>query len=89
MEKTYSRLRIYNLIMGFFHAASGAAVVALSNDFSLPVTASFLAGPPGTALAEPEILFEVPVGYAVASFLFLSASDCTIPSTPVCSEEGS
>ena len=73
MEKTYSRLRIYNLIMGFFHAASGAAVVALSNDFSLPVTASFLAGPPGTALAEPEILFEVPVGYAVASFLFLSA----------------
>ena len=73
MDTAFKRLRIYNVVMGFFHAASGIAVVALSNDFSLPVTGSFLAGPPGTALANPEVLFEVPVGYAVASFLFLSA----------------
>jgi hypothetical protein len=73
LEKTYTRLRIYNVIMGFFHAASGAAVVALSNDFSLPVTATFLQGPPGSGVGTPEVLFDVPVGYAVASFLFLSA----------------
>jgi hypothetical protein len=73
MEKTYARLRIYNIVMGFFHAASGAAVVALSNDFTLPVTATFLAGPPGAALGQPEVLFDLPLGPAVASFLFLSA----------------
>jgi hypothetical protein len=73
VNKAFTRLRIYNVIMGFFHAASGTAVVVLSNDFSLPVTANFLAGPPGTPPGTPEVLFDVPVGYAVASFLFLSA----------------
>jgi hypothetical protein len=59
--------------MGLFHAGQGAAVLALSNDFALPVTGSFLAGPPGSGLSQPEVLFDVPLGAAVASFLFLSA----------------
>ena len=73
MDKRFKRLRWYNIAMGFFHAAQGAAVVALSNDFSLPVTATFLQGPPGSALSQPEVLFDLPLGPAVASFLFLSA----------------
>jgi hypothetical protein len=44
----YRRLRAYNLIMGLLHAAQGVAVLLLSNDFSLPVTATFMEGPPGT-----------------------------------------
>ena len=73
MEKRFARLRLYNLVMGLFHAGQGAAVLALSNDFALPVTGSFLAGPPGSGLSQPEVLFDVPLGAAVASFLFLSA----------------
>ena len=73
IEKRFVRLRIYNLAMGVFHAAQGAIIVALANDFSLPVTASFLEGPPGSGLSSAEVLFDVPLGWGVASFLFLSA----------------
>ncbi len=72
-DRRIARLRPYNLTMGLFHLAQGIAIVALSNDFALPVTASFLAGPPGTPPAAPEVLFEVPLGLAVATFIFMSA----------------
>lgn len=72
-ERRFKRLRLYNLVMGLFHLGQGIAIVALSNDFALPVTASFLQGPPGTPPGAPETLFEVPLGLAVAAFVFLSA----------------
>ena len=72
-EIQFKRLRFYNALMGTFHLVQGAVIVALSNDFKLPVTASFLAGPPGTLPGAPEVLFEVPLGLAVAAFLFMSA----------------
>ena len=83
-ERSFGRLRRYNLIMGFFHLVQGIAIVALSNDFTLPVTASFLAGPPGTPPAGPEILFDVPLGLAVATVIFMSAlAHFIIASPPV------
>ncbi len=72
-EARFKRLRIYNLVMGLFHLGQGVAIAALSNDFALPVTASFMKGPPGTPPGTPETLFEIPLGYAVATFVFLSA----------------
>lgn len=72
-DSRYRRLRLYNTIMGVFHLGQGIAVVALSNEFKLPVTASFLQGPPGTPPGAPDVLFEVPLGLAVAAFLFMSA----------------
>jgi hypothetical protein len=71
-ERRLGRLRWYNLVMGLAHAAQGVVIVALSNDFSLPVVGHFLAGPPGSESAT-ELLFEVPLGWAVAAFVFLSA----------------
>ncbi|NNF62881.1 MAG: heliorhodopsin HeR [Acidimicrobiia bacterium] len=59
--------------MGAFHAAQGAAILALANDFALPVTASFMDGPPGAAPPELTRLFEVRVAHWVAAFVFLSA----------------
>lgn len=59
--------------MGLLHALQGVAVLALSNGFTLPVTGSFLAGPPGTINSDPQVLFDVSIGAGVALFLFLSA----------------
>ncbi|PKQ29574.1 MAG: hypothetical protein CVT60_04685 [Actinobacteria bacterium HGW-Actinobacteria-10] len=72
-EKRFKRLRLYNLVMGLFHLVQGVAIVALSNDFALPITASFMQGPPGTPPGAPETLFELPLGLGVAAFVLLSA----------------
>ncbi len=72
-DRATGRLRLYNAGMGLLHAIQGIAVVLLSNDFALPVTAAFMEGPPGTP-AQTEELFTLPLGPAVAAFLFLSAA---------------
>ena len=72
-------LRLYNVGMGLLHAVQGIAVVVLSNDFTLPVTAAFMEGPPGSP-ASTEELFTLPLRPAVAMFLFLSAAaHCSSP----------
>ncbi len=48
-------------------------MIALATDFSLPVTATYLQGPPGTPPQDPVELFGLPTGAAVAAFLGLSA----------------
>ena len=60
--------------MGLLHAVQGIAVLALATAFVLPVTASFMAGPPGTPVGQPTTLFDVSVAWGVALFLFLSAA---------------
>jgi hypothetical protein len=69
-----SRLRGYNLAMGLLHAIQGALVLALANDFTLPVIATYMAGPPGASQPSVEPLFEVSIAWGVAVFLFISAA---------------
>ncbi|CAN2183591.1 Heliorhodopsin [Candidatus Nanopelagicaceae bacterium] len=66
-------IRRYNLIAGFSHLVQMVAVLALANDFSLPIVARYMAGPPGSVFAEPITLLDTPVGLTVAIFLGLSA----------------
>lgn len=73
IEPRYKRLRLYNSTMGTFHLVQGIAIVALANDFTLPVTANFVQGPPGTPPGTPEVLYDLPLGLAVAAFIFISA----------------
>jgi hypothetical protein len=68
-----SRLRRNNLVMAVLHAVQGVAVVVLATDFTLPMTSSFLAGPPGSGVAEPETVLDLNLAWGVATFLFLSA----------------
>ncbi|HET9545179.1 MAG TPA: heliorhodopsin HeR, partial [Gaiellaceae bacterium] len=75
------RLRVWNAALAVLHAAQGALVLVLANDFALPVTIGFLQGPPGSELAS-ETLFELPIGPAVAAFLFLAALDHAIVAAP-------
>lgn len=66
-------LRRYNFVMGLLHAGQGALILALSNDFSLPVHATFMEGPPGSGEPELHHLFDLPIGPAVAAFVLISA----------------
>jgi len=67
------RLRAYNLGMGALHAIQGVLVLWLANGFTLPVIATYMAGPPGSAPPEVTPLFEVSIAWGVAIFLFMSA----------------
>jgi hypothetical protein len=75
-------VRRWNIGLGFVHAIQAIAVLALATAFALPVTASFLAGPPGTPPEAPTTLFEVSVAWGVALFLLLSAGFHWLVSAP-------
>jgi hypothetical protein len=73
-QRTLRRLRLYNGVMGAFHLAQAVVVLALATDFTLPVFATFMSGPPG--VGEPTVthLFDASVAWGVAGFLLLSAA---------------
>ena len=71
-EMNTSKLRRYNIIAGLFHLVQMIAVLALANDFTLPIVARYMSGPPGSTFADPITLFDTPVGIGVALFLGLS-----------------
>jgi hypothetical protein len=73
-SSTLSRLQRYNLAAGGLHAVSGLIVVILANALSLPVTADYMAGPPGTTQRQFVRLSELRLGWIVAAFFFLSAA---------------
>lgn len=81
-EEWSSRLRLGNLIVGLIHLTQAVALFILSNDFTLPITASFLAGPPGSDLTAPEVVWDVPIGPAVGFFLLLAAIDHILMALP-------
>ncbi len=76
------RLRPFNLIVGLVHLAQAIALLILSNDFTLPITARFIAGPPGSDFTPQEVLWNVPIGPAVAIFLLLAAIDHLLMAAP-------
>jgi hypothetical protein len=81
-ESRFTRLRRYNVVMGVLHAAQAVAVIALATSFAIPVTASFMTGPPGSAPAAPATLFDVSIAWGCAVFLLLSAAAHFIIASP-------
>ena len=71
-EQKLSRLRIWNIVVGLILAVQAALMAVLTNDFSLPVTATFMSGPPGTV---PELYhwFSISTVWGVFTFLAISA----------------
>jgi len=74
-DERLSGLRRFNLIMGLFHLVSGILMIVLGNDFELEVSTFALNGPPGTPLEDGTLhtVFGVPLAWATAAFLLLSA----------------
>lgn len=71
-EPRLNRLRIWNIIVGLILAVQAIMVAVLTNSFSLPVTATFMEGPPGSV---PKLhhLFDIATGWGVVAFLAISA----------------
>lgn len=70
---TAKSLRRYNTIAGVLHLAQMVVVLALANDFTLPIVARYMAGPPGSTFTDPILILDAPIGLTVAIFLGLSA----------------
>ena len=67
-------LKRYNLIAGLFHLIQAIAIIALSNDYALPVSVNYLQDAPiPGAKFESVHLFNLPIAYGVAIFSLLSA----------------
>lgn len=83
IEMKLGRLRIWNIVVGLILAVQAALIAVLTNNFSLPVTATFMSGPPGTP-AELHHLFNISTGWGVFTFLAISAAALLIIASPVC-----
>ena len=81
VERRLSRLRWWNVIVGLILAVQAAAIALLTNDFSLPVTSTYMTGPPGTA-PELNTLFDIPLGWGVFAFLAISAGALLLIASP-------
>jgi hypothetical protein len=69
-------LRRWNLGVGVAHLAQAIAILALAGAASLPVTVTYLSGPPGAGqYGGPADLFDLRIDIAVAAFLLLAAVD--------------
>ena len=70
-----SRLRRLNVIVGSVHALQAVVLLAIATAASLPITASFLTGPPGAGDYGSASLGSVRIDWLVAAFLLLAAVD--------------
>jgi hypothetical protein len=80
-EKQLKNLRLWNIAVGLILAVQAALIAVLTNSFPLPVTATFMSGPPGTT---PELhhLFNISTGWGVFAFLAISALALLLIASP-------
>ncbi|MDY6793988.1 MAG: heliorhodopsin HeR [Actinomycetota bacterium] len=74
-ESDYRKLRLYNGVMCVLHFVQGLLMLALSNDFALPITTNYLTADPVSNSGPflPRVVADVRIGPLVAAFLFMSA----------------
>jgi hypothetical protein len=80
-ELRIGRLRIWNIAVGLILAMQAIAIALLTNKFSLPVTATFLTGQPGSP-SELHHLFNIATGWGVFAFMLISAGALLIIASP-------
>jgi hypothetical protein len=80
-ESQFKSLRVWNIAVGLVLALQAVLIAILTNNFALPVTATFMQGPPGTA---PQLhqLFNIATGWGVFAFLAISALSLLLIASP-------
>jgi hypothetical protein len=71
-ERKLNNLRLWNIVVGLVLAAQAVVMAILTNKFSLPVTATFMEGPPGSA-PTLHIIWNIQTGWGVFTFIAISA----------------
>ncbi|MDQ6985931.1 MAG: heliorhodopsin HeR [Candidatus Dojkabacteria bacterium] len=87
-ENRFRNLRIFNLVMGFFHLAQAVIMLMISNDYTQTLTTSFIKGVQTgerefVFSTKPENFIDINLGAAVAVFLFLSAAAHFLLASPM------
>ena len=84
VAKHAPRLRWVNMIAGIFHAVQGVVMIVMSNEMTLPVSATFSSGKPGGAIDGSRLttLFSYRLGPAVAAFSLISAGFHLLVASP-------
>jgi hypothetical protein len=74
-EGRFASLRRFNLIMGFLHLIQGIFMIVVSNDTTYPIFTNYLSFDMATRSLSPnpQLLYELRFGPAVAAFLLISA----------------
>jgi hypothetical protein len=81
LEPRFRRLRWWNLIVGLVLAVQAVIIAVLQNGFSIPVVATWLNGPPGTA-PEAHQIGSFKLGWGVFAFMALSALALLLIASP-------
>ena len=81
-ELKLRQLRTGNLVVGLILAVQASMIAVLTNNFALPVTATFMDGPPGSA-SSLHHLFNIATGWGVFTFLAISAIALLIIASPL------
>jgi len=80
-EQKLSNLRIWNIVVGLILAIQAVLMAVLTNNFSLPVTATFMEGAPGSASTLHHI-WDIQTGWGVFTFMAISAISLLIIASP-------
>ena len=72
---TFPYLKKFNLVIGAIHLVQGIIMLAISNDFTIPITRNYLVMDEVTnrLMVKTVSITEVQLGPIIASFLFMSA----------------
>jgi len=80
-EQRLAKPRSWNIIVGLILAVQAVMIALLTNDFALPVMATFISGPPSTAPVLHH-RFDIYTGWGVFPFLAISAGALLIIASP-------
>ena len=80
-EARFRNLRWWNACVGLVLAVEAIVIAVLANDFKLPITASYLQGPPGSETSLTRI-GSLPLAWGVFAFMALSALALLLIASP-------
>lgn len=81
LQTRLNRLRWWNLGVGLILAVEAVVLAVLANNFRLPVTATYLQGPPGSSSTLAKI-GSIPLAWGVFAFMAISAAALLILASP-------
>jgi hypothetical protein len=81
-ERKLGNLRTWNIVVGLILAVQAVFMAVLTNSFSLPVTATFMEGPPGSA-ASLRHIWDIQTGWGVFVFMAISALALLLIASPM------